>query len=735
MPKLKSKSSGLPEKKKFCHCKPTCGELITKRSRQRHYRLISEPSTILPSQSEEENNSDSDDSTSEMDLDDSTITPHDAESPNYSHFLGDNSQVPMDVDDTRNDGTRNDLTAGEDTLSGLESDSDHGYDGLDLDDLSDHEWDDFDEDQDIPLTREEMLRELEEMLDADEEAALWDIRNKTLTEQDRDNIAAFQLKMISNMPRVAFAQMRHAFRHKLDISSHWVMIHRVAILSGIEPQWYHCCLNSCMAYTVEYEGLECCRFCKEPRLNAAGKPRRMFCYLPLIPRLQGFFMNPKKIEELRYRHNYHSVPGTISDVFDCEHYKQLCTQKIVVDGRELNHRYFSGEFDIALGFCTDSYLLFERRRKGPSATPILVDLYSLPPEIRTHLLDLLCCGVIAGPKGPKDAHSYLVPLDDELARLAHGVPTFNCVTRKVFDLHAYNLFGMGDIIAIEKILNIKGHSSLSACRSCEMKGVRNVSGGETIYYMPLAAPNADGELRESWDPRDLPLRTDTHFQQVVDEIQDAITLSDKEKLAKYHGIKGLPALRRVGSMDCARSYPWDCMHLFFENIIPNLVKLWSGKYKGLDCGREDYEIPDAVWVQIWDETAKAMKNIPSDFCRSLESGPGKFTAEAWCFWFLYMAPGLLKGRFSDPKYHIHLCELADIIKTILLFTYTMEILSDLEEKIISWVETYERYIFLLIKGIIINIILWTILDHLDFFYGTLLWFSQTGTAIQIPTMG
>lgn len=112
--------------------------------------------------------------------------------------------------------------------------------------------------------------------------------------------------------------------------------------------------------------------------------------------------------------------GGISDVFDGECYRQLRTPKVVVDGTELNHCYFSGEFDIALGFATHSYLLFDRRRKGPSATPILIDLYSLPPEIRTHLLDLMCCGVIAGPNYPKDEHSHLVSLNDELVRLAIG---------------------------------------------------------------------------------------------------------------------------------------------------------------------------------------------------------------------------------------------------------------------------------------------------------------------------
>ncbi|KAJ7457316.1 hypothetical protein FB451DRAFT_1274566, partial [Mycena latifolia] len=47
--------------------------------------------------------------------------------------------------------------------------------------------------------------------------------------------------------------------------------------------------------------------------------------------------------------------------FDGEHYRDLC-KKVVVDGNELSHCYFSGKFDIALSICTDSYLLFERRR-------------------------------------------------------------------------------------------------------------------------------------------------------------------------------------------------------------------------------------------------------------------------------------------------------------------------------------------------------------------------------------
>ncbi|KAF7345179.1 hypothetical protein MSAN_01894200 [Mycena sanguinolenta] len=221
-PKPKSKSDNY----KYCHCKPTCGKWISARTRRDHYSQIPDPTTIEPSESGDDTQSEPEDSPSEMELDEH---PDHAQIVEFSDEVGQISpeEIPMEVDHLSDN-----------DLSSVGSDSENDYGGLELDELEANEWADFDEeaDYDIPISREEMVRELEEMLDADEEGALWDNRNGILTEQDRDNISAFQLKMISNMPRVAFEQMRHAFRHKLDISSHWVMIHRVAILSRIEPQ-------------------------------------------------------------------------------------------------------------------------------------------------------------------------------------------------------------------------------------------------------------------------------------------------------------------------------------------------------------------------------------------------------------------------------------------------------------------------------------------------------------------
>src|ERR1700761_3956814 len=129
------------------------------------------------------------------------------------------------------------------------------------------------------------------------------IGNDALTEQDRDNARAFILKVTSNMSRTAFEQMRYAFRHKLEISSQWVIIHRMAALSGVVPLWIDCCPNSCIAYTKDYAKLESCLYCGEQRHHNSGHARRQFCYVPLIPRLQGFFQSCDKIKQLRYRHN------------------------------------------------------------------------------------------------------------------------------------------------------------------------------------------------------------------------------------------------------------------------------------------------------------------------------------------------------------------------------------------------------------------------------------------------
>ncbi|KAJ7918063.1 hypothetical protein B0H13DRAFT_2321712 [Mycena leptocephala] len=98
----------------------------------------------------------------------------------------------------------------------------------------------------------------------------------------------------------------------------------------------------------------------------------------------------------------------------------------------------------------------------------------------------------------------------------------------------YNIFEMGDIIAIEKSLNIKEHNSLSPCRSCEIKAVRNVTGGEKIYYVPLTHP--DGRSR---DTENLPLRPPEKLAAVIQKFDEiSATFENPKTIAEAKDSEG-----------------------------------------------------------------------------------------------------------------------------------------------------------------------------------------------------
>jgi len=138
------------------------------------------------------------------------------------------------------------------------------------------------------------------------------------------------------------------------------------------------------------------------------------------------------------------------------------------------------------------------------------------------------------------------------------------------------------------------------------------------------------------------------------------------------------------------------MHLLLENVVQNLVHLWMGQFKPekiVDAGSEDYIIPDHIWAKIGEETVDTVCYLPSSFVRRLGNivkDQANYTAESWAFWFMYLAPILLKGRFKKDVYYTHLCSLVGIMKTCIRYSLTHHEIDDLEERIINWVDEFER---------------------------------------------
>jgi len=389
-------------------------------------------------------------------------------------------------------------------------------------------------------------------------------------------------------------------------------------------------------------------------------------------------------KQLKYRHT-HSHTGrdddVIRDVFDGSVYQGLLEKQVVVGGQTQGHKYFSDSHDVALGISLDGVTYFSRHKH--SVWPVILINYNLPPKVRTHRDRVICYGVIPGTV--KNLDSYLIPLCDELGELAKGVSTLDPWEGELFWLHVYLILGFGDYPGISKLTQMKGHNGLHPCQWCEIIGMRAEGGG--VYYVPLYRPQG------SIDPLNLPMRSHDRFIQQGMAVLEAGTGAAAERLAKDSGIKGVPLLSSLGTITFPSSFPFDFMHLLFENLIPNLVKHYTGTFKDLDSGAEDYELSKDIWSEICKARSASGDTIPSSFgsrMPNIETERSSMTAEMWGFWCMHLAPILLRNRFSRRRYYDHFLKLVQLVHKCISFELKWSEVDEIRQGFKDWVLEYEE---------------------------------------------
>lgn len=501
-------------------------------------------------------------------------------------------------------------------------------------------------------------------------------------------IRAFNFKVSTLQKDSTYEKLPRAFP---ELSENWPTLDRlrglVSKLSGVETEGYDCCKQSCHAFTGPYELLNTCVFCKTPRFDAKGIPVKQYHYIPISQRLAAQFRNEDRICQLAYRSNFNYTPGSISDIFSSHLYRSLLYRKVEVQGETLSHFYFSDPRDIALGISFDGFCPFKRRKQ--TCWPLIAFNYNLPPDVRFHADNVIPLGTIPGPKQMKDADSFLLPFVQEMLQLAKGIKVFDASKKEYFILRAYVILAFGDIPAAAKLMRMKGHNAYSPCRMCTIKGVRNTGPtGSNVLYVPLY--RSDGT---SYDPLRLPLRSPAQFRRQAASVAAAETAGEQDILSKQTGIKGIPVLSYLRSLTFPSSFPADFMHVIFENIIPMLLDLWTGNYKGFDDGEEDYLLPGSVFHAIGEAVASSGNTVPSSFgCKTPnpETERSHFTAEAWSMWAMLLAPILLRRRFMNQKFYVHFIKLIWLINVCLKFSVSSEELDDLEQGFANWVVTFEK---------------------------------------------
>lgn len=506
-------------------------------------------------------------------------------------------------------------------------------------------------------------------------------------------VRAFNFKVDTCITNSAFQKMRPAFPGRLDdLPSLYIIQQRVAALSGVSAVHYDCCRDCCICYTGPHASRDRCPHCQSPRYGSNGQPLKQFTYFPLIPRLKAMAVNQRMSKLMSYRHNFTHVPGTYRDVFDGAHYQHLRTQSVSTSGSTATDPglpIFGNRHDVALALSTDGFCPFKRRKQ--SCWPLILFNLNLPPAIRFHLEYIICVGVIPGPKAVKDIDSFLYPLVEELLKLEAGVSAYDVCDDTIFLLRAFLILVFGDMPAVAKMMNMKGHNGKSPCRACDIIGIRVPHSDSTMHYVPLHRPASSDQ--PSYDPLRLFRRTHTDFLEQASKVELASSTAQAERLSMQFGIKGRPLLSRLAAISLPCSFPHDFMHLIWENLIPNLLKLWTGTFKGMDTGSEDYELPRSVQEAVAAAASASGSTIPAAFsCRvpNFVTARFAFTAEAWSFWGLFLGPILLRGRFKQEKFYKHFVKLVRLLHTCLQWSISTQQIGELRQGFAEWVTEYER---------------------------------------------
>ena len=545
----------------------------------------------------------------------------------------------------------------------------------------------------------EIFHPAEEARALEEQHELQKLGSRALSQWEKDNLKAAAYKITHQITKEAFEGLRYLTESRMEIGSDFVANRILERASKLKSEAYNCCVNSCMCYTGEFDKLTECSICGEPRLDKRRKARNQFRYIPIIPRLQAMYKDPKMISMLLYRMQRDVEPGDIEDVFDGEVISDMMKKYIELDGVPQAYKYGELDTDIFMAFTCDGVSIHKglgaRRSKTQySCFPLEVIILNLPPMVRTQNRYVFSLGVIPGPREPKHLDSFCWPFYLECRRGLQGIRTYHTIKRDFFSLHFFVPHGFDDLIAVIKMKGTRGVGAKKPCHQCHVRGIRDETGTgpkARTYYIPLTVPGT-GESRYETEILHN-LRTRDDYLRTYHQLDTAKSEAERKKIREETGINRASIWSLLPYFDMGRAIPGGYMHAVCINLMRALVTLWRGEFKGLNAGSGAYIIPAATWEVIGEETRDSNHWMPAAFVRSLpniHTDFGNFTAEASSFWMMYIAPHVLRDRLPEP-YYIHMLDLVTIMKTCTKFGITRQEHAQLSVDIYKWRLEYEEY--------------------------------------------
>ena len=194
------------------------------------------------------------------------------------------------------------------------------------------------------------------------------------------------------------------------------------------------------------------------RKNTVFRPFKVYCCQSIIQSLSKLLSRSNfliRCEDWRNR----VLPSTIlADVYDG------CIWKEFVNFR--GRPFLSEPYCLAFSLNVDWFQPFKHVTDSVGA--IYITILNLPRYLRYRPENIILCGVIPGPKEPKDLNVYLQPIVQELLLLWEGV---------MMDIQSYgsiNIKGAllcitSDLPATRKVCGFASHSASFGCSKCFKK--------------------------------------------------------------------------------------------------------------------------------------------------------------------------------------------------------------------------------------------------------------------------
>jgi hypothetical protein len=118
----------------------------------------------------------------------------------------------------------------------------------------------------------------------------------------------------------------------------------------------------------------------------------------------------------------------------------------------------------------------------------------------------------------------------------------------------------------------------------------------------------------------------------------------------FIGIKGLSELYKLKTILYPWSFPTDIMHLFFENVAPQMYAHWTGKFfKDNSISFNDYELSKSQWENIGTQMEKIKKDMPSEIGRpprDIFKYNNGYKATEWRNWITLFSLPFLKAHLD-----------------------------------------------------------------------------------------